>query len=59
MVIQSWRCVQCGTVEFSTENEAKQHTVETGHSIQALVFSQTKPNTDPRWIPVDKKDDEK
>jgi hypothetical protein len=47
----TWRCVQCEVIEFKTENEAKQHTVETGHSIQKLIFSLGHTHTDLRWVP--------
>jgi hypothetical protein len=50
MIRKSWNCVQCEAVEFSTENEARQHTVETRHSIQELLFSQHEPIVDPRWV---------
>jgi hypothetical protein len=47
----TWRCVQCEVIEVQTENEATQHTVETSHSIQKLIFSNGHTHTDIRWIP--------
>jgi hypothetical protein len=49
----AWKCINCTVDEFTVENEAIQHAIETGHSIQPLVFSVHKSNRDPRWIPVE------
>lgn len=36
---------------FATQNEGRQHVVETGHAVTEPVYANCEPVTDPRWIP--------